>query len=220
MISEMNIAVSKGSLFAKDGKNQLPRSFLASLQVDRPAWSCARETSSSLAGQFASDVWMVDGDVVWLFQVSTEGTLRMTRWFLKKFPTSSISIWGRLPCWLMFFLDWNQQASCITFNGLERFLSLRKEALRIAYSVRLCFGALGNQSHTTTNTFKSFQNGTQNGTCQTKPAGTLLWLQEFLIGVPWFFFGFKQLFHATNLFWHLSPLSNKVWGSPCVLYGF
>lgn len=49
-------------------ENRLPRYFLASLQVDRAAWSCARETSSSLAGQLASDVWMVDGDVVDFFK--------------------------------------------------------------------------------------------------------------------------------------------------------
>lgn len=98
MISEMNIAVSKGSLFAKDGKESAPRCFLASLQVDRAAWSCARETSSSLAGRFASDVWMVDFWCRWLLQVITDDKV-----VLKKFPTSSISIWGRLPCWLMFF---------------------------------------------------------------------------------------------------------------------
>ena len=151
------------------------------------------------------------------FKWSTEGTWRMTRWFLKKFTTSSISIWGRLPCSLMFFLVGTSRPHVLLLMALRDVWVWEKKLWELPVRF-VC--ALGNQSHTTTNTFKSIQNGARNGTCQTKPAGTLLWLQEFLIGVPWFFFGFKQLFHATNLFWHLLPLSNKVWGSPCGFYGF
>lgn len=213
MVSEMNIAVSKIHLsLPKMEENRLPRSWLR-FRLTVLLDPVPEKRQAVWQDSFASDVWMVDGNVVDFFKWSTEGTWR---WFLKKFPTSSISIWGRLPCWLRFFWVETSRPHVLLLMALRDFWVWEMKLWELPVRF-VC--ALGNQSHTTTNTFKSSQNGPIR-TCQTKPAGTLLWLQEFLVGVPLSFFGFKQLFHATNLFWHLSPLSNRVWGSLCGFYGF
>ena len=104
MISEMNIAVSKIHLsFAKDGNKSAPEIFLGLAS----GWPCCLILCPRNVKQFGRTVcfrclhggWWCR----WHLQVEYSGNMTDDQVVLKKVPTSSISIWGRLPCWLMFF---------------------------------------------------------------------------------------------------------------------